>query len=70
MTQPPLSRPVDHRAACPNPKGHYVTEVNKGSINMGWWQKHLNAMYEGGYQLEHVFEQDGNTVQVYAHCFH
>lgn len=61
---------IDHRAACPNPKDHYRTEVNKGSINMRHWQGHLGDMYAGGYQLEHVFEQAGNTVQVYVHAFH
>lgn len=47
-----------------------MTEVNKGSINMGRWQAHLNDWYKRGYKLEHVFEQDGNTVQVYAHSLH
>lgn len=70
MTQPVMPRPIDHRAACPNPKVHYVTEVNKGSINMGWWQRRLNAMYESGYGLAHVFEQDGNSVMVFEHAFH
>jgi hypothetical protein len=70
MSQPPMPRPLDHRAACPNPKDHYRTEVNKGSINMRFWQGHLNAMYEGGFRLSHVFEQNGNTVQVYEHAFH
>jgi hypothetical protein len=43
----------------------YLTEVNKGSINMGKWQEHLNEMHEQGYRLAHVFEQDKNTVQVF-----
>ena len=54
--------------ACPG--GHYKTEVNKGSIRMQTWESHLNDMYRQGYRLSHVFEQDGNTVQVYEHSFH
>lgn len=46
---------------------HYVTEVNRGSINMGAWQQHLNDMHAKGYRLQHVFEQDKNTVQVFEH---
>jgi hypothetical protein len=57
-------------AACPDPGSHYKTEVNKGSINMRVWQGHLADMYRSGYRLEHVFEQDGNTVQVYEHHGH
>ena len=51
--------------ACPDSKQHFVTAVNKGSIRMQTWQSHLNEMYERGYRLAHVFEQEGNTVQVY-----
>lgn len=49
---------------------HYVTEVNKGSINMRTWQRHLNDMHTRGYRLAHVLEQDGNTVQVFEHHWH
>ena len=49
---------------------HYVTEVNKGSINMSSWQRHLNDMYQRGYRLVHVLEQDKNTVQVFEHHTH
>ena len=49
---------------------HYVTDVNKGSINMRTWQAKLNDMHKRGYRLAHVFEQDGNTVQVYEHHWH
>ncbi|MEV0155983.1 hypothetical protein AB0H57_19880 [Micromonospora sp. NPDC050686] len=55
---------------CPQPGQHYHTEVNKGSIRMQTWQRHLNDMYASGYKLAHVFEQDGNTVQVYEHHWH
>lgn len=57
-------------ARCPNPRIHYLSEVNKGSINMAMWQGHLNQMYSKGYRLAQSFEQDGNTVQVYEHHFH
>lgn len=56
--------------SCPQPGQHYMTEVNKGSINMMVWQQHLNDMYRRGYRLQQVFEQDKNTVQVYEHHFH
>lgn len=49
---------------------HYVTDVNKGSINMRTWQARLSEMHAKGYRLAHVFEQDGNTVQVFEHHFH
>ena len=62
-----MTQPVGH---CPRPNEHFLTEVNKGSINMGKWQSHLNDMYQRGYRLSHVFEQDGNTVQVYEHNWH
>lgn len=52
------------------PGDHYVTEVNKGSINMANWQRHLNEMYSKGYRLVHVLEQDKNTVQVFEHHYH
>lgn len=55
---------------CPYPDHHYTTDVNKGSINMSRWKGHLNDMYAKGYRLDHVFEQDGNTVQVFVHFFH
>lgn len=42
-----------------------MTEVNRGSIKMSRWQSNLNSMHEKGYRLAHVFEQDGNTVQVF-----
>lgn len=54
--------------ACPG--DHYQTEVNKHDINMGRWEKKLNARYQGGYRLAHVFEQNGNTVMVWEHHFH
>lgn len=53
--------------SCPNPRAHYLTEVNKGSIRMQTWASHLNDLYQQGYRLAHTFEQDGNTVQVYEH---
>jgi len=61
-------RAVAASGACPGE--HYVTEVNKGSINMGTWQRHLNDMYVRGYRLVHVVEQDKNTVQCFEHHTH
>jgi hypothetical protein len=55
-------------SACPG--DHFVTEVNKGSINMRSWSKDLNDMYRKGYRLAHVFQQEGNTVQVFEHWGH
>jgi len=43
----------------------YLTEVNKGNINMNRWHGHLNDMHSKGYRLAHVFEQEGTTVQVF-----
>ncbi len=54
------------KAEARSPEGqHYVTEVNRGSINMTQWQQHLNEMWAKGYRLHTAFEQDGNTVQVF-----
>jgi hypothetical protein len=55
---------------CPDPANHYVTEVNKGSINMRAWQGHSSDRYARGWRLHQVFEQDGNTVQVFVHHWH
>jgi hypothetical protein len=65
----PSGPPVELEQA-PECGKHYLTEVNKGSLNMQRWQGHLNDMYRKGYRLLHVFEQDGNTVQVYEHHGH
>ncbi len=46
-----------------------LSDHNKGSLNMGRWQSHLNEMY-GRATGWTVFEQDGNTVQLFAHHFH
>lgn len=68
--QQQMARPAVQAAPGGCPGSHYVTEVNKGSINMGRWQSHLNEMHGRGYRLAQVFEQDGNTVQVFEHHFH
>ena len=54
-------------ASCPDPETHYVTDVNKGSLNMLVWASKLNSSYRDGYRLAHVFEQNGNTVTVLEH---
>jgi len=66
----PQPTPPPPLGSCPEPRFHYATEVNKGSINMRHWQGHLNEMYSRGYRLAHVLEQDGNTVQVFEHHYH
>jgi hypothetical protein len=43
----------------------YDTEVNKGSINMGHLARHLNDRQSKGWRLDHIFEQDGNTVLIF-----
>lgn len=58
------AEPVD---GCPDRRRHYVTEVNKGSLNVTIFGGKLNVQYQQGYRLAHVFEQDGNTVQVFEH---
>jgi len=44
---------------------HYEIEVNKGSTNMGVFQKAANDRHDNGYNIAHVYEQDGNTVVVW-----
>jgi hypothetical protein len=55
---------------CPDPRHHYKTNVNKGSIKMDRWESALNGEYRAGYRLVHAFEQDGNTVMVFEHHGH
>jgi hypothetical protein len=43
----------------------YVTEVNKGSVNMRSLTNHLNEMGQQGWRLHSIFEQDKNTVIVF-----
>lgn len=43
----------------------YVTEVNRGSVNMTAYQERLNTMWHKGYRLHTAFEQDGNTVTIF-----
>lgn len=46
-------------------QGQYLTEVNKGSINMSTLTDKLNDRYEEGWKLHSIFEQNGNTLTVY-----
>lgn len=46
--------------------GHYEAEVNKGSLNVGGLTARLNARWESGWALDKIFEQDGNTVMIWA----
>ena len=45
--------------------GQYMTEVNKGSINMSTLTDKLNARYAEGWRLHTMLEQNGNTVCVF-----
>lgn len=54
-------------AGCHNPATHYVTEVNKGSVNMLMLAAGLNQQYGKGYKLAHIYELGGNTVMVFEH---
>lgn len=45
--------------------GHYMTEVNKGSVNMSTLTDKLNKRYAEGWRLHTMLEQDGNTVCIY-----
>ena len=44
---------------------HYVTEVNKGDLNMRSFTNDLNDKWDKGYRLVYVFEQGGNTIAVF-----
>lgn len=43
----------------------YEAEVNRGDLNVGSFTRGLNARWNDGWQLAHVFEQGGNTVVVW-----
>jgi len=43
----------------------YEMEVNKGSINMGSFEKAANERWANGYRLAHVFMQEENTIAVW-----
>lgn len=45
--------------------GQYMTEVNKGSVNMSTLTDKLNSRYAQGWRLHTMLEQDGNTVLVF-----
>lgn len=47
------------------PGGWYITDVNKGSVNMRALGGTLNARRDAGYRLHSIFEQAGNTVMVF-----
>lgn len=57
--------------ACPDPQNHYTTKINKGDIDVHTGLKiSLNAMYDDGYRLSHIYSHDGDTIQVFEHHFH
>jgi hypothetical protein len=43
----------------------YVTEVNKGDLNMSHLERQLNDKHKDGYRLAHIFAQAGNTILIY-----
>lgn len=45
--------------------GQYLTEVNKGSVNMSTLTDKLNARYDEGWRLHTMLEQNGNTLMVF-----
>lgn len=45
--------------------GQYLTEVNKGSVNMSTLTDKLNARYAEGWRLHTMLEQNGNTLMVF-----
>lgn len=46
------------------PPDMYRTWVNKGAMNVGWFERRLNDEWRAGWALHTVFEQAGNTVVV------
>lgn len=62
--QKEAEKALRERAA--SPEGiRYVTEVNKGSINMAAYQQHLNEMWAQGFRVHTVLEQHGNTMTIF-----
>ncbi len=53
-------------ATRPDHGGHYDVEVNKGSFNSRHMTALLNKRYEMGWEIDKMFEQDGNTVLVFV----
>ena len=50
---------------------HYDTEVNKGSVNMGFLAARLNERYQKGWRLHTIFEQrgeHGDSVRASGRC--
>lgn len=45
--------------------GRYLTEVNKGGVNMSTLTNKLNARYQDGWRLHTMLEQGGNVVLVF-----
>ena len=45
--------------------GRYMTEVNRGGVNMSTLTDKLNARYRDGWRLHTMLEQAGNTLMVF-----
>jgi len=48
-----------------NSGDQYVTRVNKGRLDVERHTDFLNGVYQRGFRLHTVFEQNGNTVMVF-----
>lgn len=45
--------------------GHYEAVVNKNDLNMARLTAMLNQRWNSGWRLDHVLEQNGNTVMIF-----
>jgi hypothetical protein len=44
---------------------HYDATVNRGSLSMGSFTKEMNKRWDDGWQVAHVFMQEGNTIVIW-----
>jgi len=44
---------------------HYVTRVNKDRLDVERHTDYLNKVWDAGYRLHTIFEQNGNTVMIF-----
>ncbi len=44
---------------------HYETEVNKGDVNMGAFERKLNDRYQDGWRLAHLVAEGGNMIMIW-----
>lgn len=48
-----------------DPEWEYVSDVNKGSLNMTTYVAKLNERARQGWRLHTVLEQSGNTISIF-----